>query len=140
MLGGFLPLDVKGQNAAIIVNREKGSVIFEFFELSPKNEAVMNTTGQLHRCFPASSISMQIKTFNKDGCRSALAHAISKMSYQEVAEMKSKVMKAGDEHIEEWDTTDPHIVFDFLVTVLSALGETVQTSHIWKNTREEVLW
>jgi hypothetical protein len=62
------------------------------------------------------------------------------MSYQEVAEMKPKVMKAGEEQIEERDTTDPAIVTDFLATVLSAIGETVPASQVWKNTREETLW
>ena len=119
---------------------EQESVRFEFFELSPENEAAMSTKGRLRRCFPASSVSVHIKIFDEEGCRSTLAHTIAKMSHQEVAEMKPKVMKAGDEHIEERDTTDPGLVTDFLVTVLSALGETVQASRIWKNTREEVLW
>lgn len=138
--GGFLPIHVKKQNAAIIMSHEQESVMFEFFELSPQNEAVMNTKGRLRRCFPASSVSMQMKTFNEDGCQSTLAHTIAKMSHQEVAEMKPKVMKAGDEHIEERDTTDPDLVTDFLVTVLGVLGDTVPASRIWKNTREEVLW
>jgi hypothetical protein len=139
-LGGYLPIYVNAQNAAIIMHHEQNSVLFEFFEISPHNEAVMNTEGRLLRYFPASCISMSTEKFNEGGLRSTLAQTIAKMSREEVAEFKPKVMKAGEEHIEERDTTDPRLVTDFLATVLSALGETVPTSRIWKNTREEVLW
>jgi hypothetical protein len=131
---------VNAQNAAIIMHHEQNYVLFEFFEISPHNEAVMNTEGRLLRYFPASCISMSTEKFNEGGLRSTLAQTIAKMSHQEVAEFKPKVMKAGEEHIEERDTTDPRLVTDFLATVLSALGKTVPTSRIWKNTREEVLW
>jgi hypothetical protein len=131
---------VKAQNAAIIMHHDQNAILFEFFELSPLNEAVMNTEGRLLRWFPASCISMPMEKFKEDGLRSTLAQTIAKMSRQEVAEFKPKAVKAGDEHIEERDTTDPRLVTDFLATVLSALGETVPTSRIWKNTREEVLW
>ncbi|KAF2477189.1 uncharacterized protein BDR25DRAFT_371170 [Lindgomyces ingoldianus] len=138
--GGFIPIYVKEQNAAIIVGHKEDSITFEFFELSPRNEDVMSTQGRLRRCFPASSVSMSMKTFSENKWSSTLAHTIGKMSHQGVAEMKSKVMKAGDTHLEDRDTTDPRIVTDFLATVLSAMGETVEASRLWKNTREEVLW
>jgi len=128
------------QNAAIIMSRKQESIMFDVFELSPQNRASMNTKGRLQRCFPASSVSIHIKIFDEEGCQSALAHTIAKMSHQEAAEMKPKVMKAGEEHIEERDTTHPRLVTDLLVTILSALGKTVQAPSIWKNTREEVLW
>ena len=131
---------MRAQNAAILMHNEQDAILFEFFELSPYNEAVMSTEGRLLRCFPASCASMSMDKFNEDGWQSTLAHTIAKMSRQVIAEFKPKVMKANDEHIEERDTTDPRLVTDFLATVMSALGETIPPRRIWKNTREEVLW
>jgi hypothetical protein len=122
------------------MSREKSSVIFEFFEVSPRNEAAMGTTGRLRRCFPGTAVSLQESTFNDDGCQASLVQAICRMSCQEVAEMKPKVMKEGEEQIEERDTTNPAIITDLLATVLTAMGEIAQTSEVWKNTRDEVLW
>ncbi|KAH7118310.1 hypothetical protein EDB81DRAFT_667818 [Dactylonectria macrodidyma] len=138
--GGFIPVPVKSQNAAIIISQQGDCIIFEFSELSPRNDAAMSTKGRLQRCFPASSVSVTKEIFNDLGCRSMLAHTIAKMSHQEVSEMKPKVVKARDQHIEERDTTSPDLVTDFLATVVSAMGQTTKTSCIWKNTREEVLW
>ncbi|KAK5994206.1 hypothetical protein PT974_07649 [Cladobotryum mycophilum] len=138
--GGLLPIHVKAQNAGIIMTRENDSIIFEPFELSAKSEMVMSTLGRLKRSFPASSVALKISIFSDEDFQIALASTISKMSRQEVAAMKPKVMKAGDQHIEERDTTSPDVVTDFLASVLSSMGEIVYRRQIWKNTREEVLW
>jgi hypothetical protein len=100
----------------------------------------MGTAGRLQRCFPGTAVSLPQSTFGDDGCQAALVQAISKMSYQEVAEMMPKVTKEGEEHIEERETTNPAMITDFLATTLSSMGKAVQTSQIGKNTREEILW
>jgi hypothetical protein len=138
--GGFLLLHVKAQNAGIIITCDHDIAIFEPFELSPQNERVMATVGRLKRSFPASSTAMSFELFGQKQCQAGLANTIATMSHQEVSEMKPKVTKAGDQHIEERDTTAPTIVTDFLVAGLSAIGNPSKGSKIWKNTREEVLW
>ncbi|PON24166.1 hypothetical protein TGAM01_v206854 [Trichoderma gamsii] len=138
--GGFLLLHVKAQNAGIVITCDKDNAVFEPFELSPQNERVMAISGRLKRSFPASSTAVSLEVFNQEQCQAGLANTIATMSYQEVSEMKPKITKAGDQHIEERDTTAPTIVTDFLVTGLSAIGRPSQGSKIWKNTREEVLW
>ncbi|KAG6036493.1 hypothetical protein E4U41_005708 [Claviceps citrina] len=137
---GFFPIPVQAQNAAILVSRAADSVTFEFFELAPRNRDASGTRGRLKRVFPASAISIPLATFKDDEFQSSLVGTICKMSHQEVNEMKPKVSKAGDEHIEERDTTNPRIVTDFLATCLSALGERASFYQIEKKTREEVLW
>ncbi|KAI9655268.1 MAG: hypothetical protein M1829_000681 [Trizodia sp. TS-e1964] len=138
--GGFLPLYIKAQNAAILISCKEDSLLFYFFELSPNNEAIIGTKGRLRRCFPASALSIKIATLMQDGCLSSLAHTVAKLSCQEVAEAKARVRKKGDLQIEERDTTNPRLVTDFLLTVLSSMGKCVKPARIWKNTREEVLW
>lgn len=139
-LCGFLPIHVTAQNAGIILTHEPRQVLFEAFELSPTNEAAVDTVGRLRRCLPTASVSIHWKYFNDPEFRSALAETIAKMSHQELAEAKPKVQKQGESHIEERDTTNPFLVTDFMITVLQTVGSLVNPSQIWKNTREEVLW
>lgn len=140
MEGGFLLLHVRAQNAGMVITCDKDAVVFEPFELSPQNASVMANSGRLKRAFPASSTAVSLEVFQQDQCQAGLANTIATMSHQEVPEMKPKITKAGDQHIEERDTTAPTIVTDFLVAGLNAIGRPSQGCKIWKNTREEVLW
>lgn len=131
---------MRAQNAGLVITCDKDTAVFEPFELSPENDRVMAISGRLKRSFPASSTAVSLEVFNQEQCQAGLANTIATMSHQEVSEMKPKITKAGDQHIEERDTTTPTIVTDFLVAGLSAIGRPSQGSKIWKNTREEVLW
>ncbi|KAJ2966920.1 hypothetical protein NQ176_g9917 [Zarea fungicola] len=137
---GLISIHVRAQNSAITAKRDGDSVLFEFFELAPTNTAAMSTKGRLQRQFPGSAVSISLSVFNDEDLHSALVDTICKMSYQEVAEMKPKVKKAGEKHIEERDTTDPSIVTDLLATILHSLGETALVPTLVKNTREQVCW
>ncbi|KAJ6788015.1 hypothetical protein PWT90_01127 [Aphanocladium album] len=138
--GGVFPIHVEAQNAAIRVGRTKTSINFEFFELSPQNEAVMSTQGRLKRHFPGSAVSIPFEVFDNADLHSSIADTITRMGLEEVKEVKAKIKKARDTQIEERDTTDPAIVTDFLATVLSALGDVTHAPVLEKNTREQVSW
>ncbi|OAR02436.1 hypothetical protein LLEC1_04029 [Akanthomyces lecanii] len=140
ILGGNFPIHVPAQNAAIMANRGKDVVVFEFSELAPRNEAAMSTLGRLKRQFPGSAVAVPLKLFNDSDLHSALADAIARMGIQDVGSMKATALKAGHNQIEIRDTTDPAIVTDFLATFLSALGKMVQVPVLEKNTREQVSW
>ncbi|KAJ4159587.1 uncharacterized protein LMH87_007528 [Akanthomyces muscarius] len=138
--GGYLPLHVHAQNAAILVSREDKTIVFEFFELSPTNQAVMSTEGRLRRRFPASAVSFALSVFHNDDIHAALAAAIDKMNRQQVAEMRPRARKSRHDQIEERDTNNPSIVTDFLATILRTKGDVVQVPVLAKNTREQVNW
>ncbi|KAM3509029.1 hypothetical protein MY10362_000818 [Beauveria mimosiformis] len=116
--GGVFPIHVQAQNAAIIASRDKSEIFFEFSELAPENEAVMQTKGRLKRQFPGSAISIPTTMFANSDLHLSMAETIAKMSIQQVKEMKPTIRKSGESHIEERDTTNPAIVTDFLATVL----------------------
>ncbi|KAH0531231.1 hypothetical protein TsFJ059_000090 [Trichoderma semiorbis] len=139
--GILLPLHIAAQNAGIIIGQNQDSIILEAFELSPTNEAVMGTIGRLQRRFPASAISISITKFRESGFIQAFTDTLEKMSGQEVAEAKPKVLKKGESQIEDRDTTDPFMVTNFLHAVLFAFSkDTIPVSSISKNTREEVVY
>lgn len=52
------PLEIKAQNACILISRQTGCLNFEFFELAPTNEAALRAT-RLKRTFPAMRRALQ---------------------------------------------------------------------------------
>ncbi|XP_044715116.1 putative very large low complexity protein [Hirsutella rhossiliensis] len=138
--GGAIPIHVEAQNAGLIITRKNDLVVFESFELSAMNESVMGTAGRLKRHFPASSVAIQMKDFCDRGLQWALAAAIAKLSREEIPDMKSHIVKAGEELIEERNTTDPSMVTDLLASILRGLGSIMEGNRICKHTRDEVLW
>ncbi|KAK2606446.1 hypothetical protein QQS21_003139 [Conoideocrella luteorostrata] len=132
---------IGAQNAGLMVSKQKQHVIFEVFEVSPRSEDVMTTTGRLHRSFPASAIAIELSLFELPDFQAAIASAVSNMSSQAVPGTQPRVKKARQMHVESRDTTHPMMVTEFLMTVLVAHGgTTANTTTIEKHTREEVLY
>ncbi|BCS24968.1 uncharacterized protein APUU_41412A [Aspergillus puulaauensis] len=140
LLGSVVPIHVKSQNAAVLMTRENDAIHVETFELSPRNEAVNSTIGRLKRQFPGPTLSMKPETFNDPHLQNAIAATLSKMSHQSVPGTKPKVRKAGEEHDEDRDTTDPKMVTEFFTVVLRPCSTVIENLQLNKNTREEVLW
>jgi hypothetical protein len=93
-LGGYLPIHIQCQNAAVLITRNCDTVDVEAFELSPQNQAVYATAGRLQRQFPGPSFSLDQKTFSKPGFQEAIAQTLAKLSHQSIPGTKPKVKKA----------------------------------------------
>jgi hypothetical protein len=78
--------------------------------------------------------------FSDAGFQSTVAKTLTKMSHQEAVQAKPTATKAGQTFVECRDTTNPHMLTEFLVSFLEAIGSRVSVPRIWKNTRDEVLW
>ncbi|KAF2276055.1 uncharacterized protein EI97DRAFT_47175 [Westerdykella ornata] len=137
---GAVPLEIKAQNAALLLSRSNGGITFEAFELSPSNESVMATRGRLVRSFPAVAVEVDVSQFADKEFQRAIAHAISKMSFQHAEGFQPEVTKAGSRHEEERDTTHPGLVTIHLINIIRAVGIAIDPSRIWKNTRDEIMW
>lgn len=77
-----IPVCVEAQNAAmlsilaaIIIERRADQVIFEVFEVCPRNESVMSTKGRLRRHFPASCIAVPVDTIRETDFRDAISES-----------------------------------------------------------------
>lgn len=134
-----LPLEIKAQNAGILVSRKSDDVTFEFFELAPLNEASMNQ-GRLVRNFPGLATSIPLLKMKENNLLQSLSRTISKMSAQAVPGFQPQTIKAGHSHDETRDTTHCGMVTDCLMNITAAVGRTSQLTHITKHTREEVSW
>lgn len=138
--GGFLPIYVQSQNAAVLFTAGKSEIQIEAFELSPRNESVYSTVGRLQRQFPGPAFGLDRNTFEESTLQRTIAQTLSRMSYQSASEATPKVRKAGKSHEEERDTTKPTLVTELFMTFLRPLCSSSENKQIQKNTREEVLW
>ncbi|KAI4913140.1 hypothetical protein J4E85_010873 [Alternaria conjuncta] len=135
---GKVPLEIKEQNAGILVGRSSDNLVFEFFELSPTNEAAMHP-GRLVREFPAHASQIPIGKVNPDLIES-ISRTIATMTTQTAPGFQPKITKNNKSMDEQRDTTHPGMTTDFFSNLIAAFGEPTDVRHSTKYTREEVLW
>ncbi|KAJ5059156.1 hypothetical protein J3E72DRAFT_230989 [Bipolaris maydis] len=137
---GAVPIEIREQNAGILASRSGDNIEFEFFELSPTNEAAMKS-GRLIRSFPGYAASIPVtKIAGNVELLQSISSTLAKMTTQKVPSFQPKITKNRKVMSEERDTTDPGIVTNLYMHTIAALGEPIDVKHIWKHTREEVLW
>ena len=136
---GSIPLEIKAQNAGILITSDGCYATFEFFELAPDNKSAM-VKGRLIRSFPGFAASIPISKLQDKSLQNTLADTLAKMSTQAAPGFQPQARKAGRNHDEDRDTTHPGMVTDYLLNVVAALGKTTAVTRITKHTREEVLW
>lgn len=71
------PLEIKAQNAGLIIRRSGQDVMFESFELSPLNHAAMSSEGRLIRAFPDSATKISVAIMQNEDFRNSLARTIA---------------------------------------------------------------
>jgi hypothetical protein len=136
--GQSAPMRIRQQNAAVLVTKKEDELVFETFELSPLNSAVISVRGRLTRCFPGATVAVNIQDHPE--LLSVIAETLTTMSHGEMPGMQPESTKAGAKHGEYRNTTNPAAVTELFVGFLRGYGRPVLTSGISKNTRDEVLW
>ncbi|KAH6614844.1 hypothetical protein C7974DRAFT_475294 [Boeremia exigua] len=136
---GSIPLEIKAQNAGILISSDGNDITFEFFELSPNNKSSMSK-GRLVRTFPGFAASIPTAKLQERSLQDVLAGTLAKMSTQAAPGFQPVARKAGQDHDEDRDTTHPGMVTDYLLNIVAALGKTITVTRITKHTREETLW
>ncbi|KAF3000220.1 hypothetical protein E8E13_007207 [Curvularia kusanoi] len=137
--GGSIPLELKAQNAGIIISSDRSNIVFESFELAPDNKNAM-LKGRLVRRFPGLAVSIPASKLQEKGLQNMLSRTLAKLSTQAALDFQPVAYKGGQQHVEERDTTHPGMVTEFLMNTIAALGTAATVTQITKNTREEVLW
>lgn len=138
--GHTVPVHVRSQNAGVLITRKNDDLIFESFELSPTNSAVLAAKGRLTRCFPAIAVAVDNKIHSHHDLTPVIARTLHTMSNEVTPEMQPESRKAGEQHKEYRDTASPAIVTEMLFGCLRGLGKTVSVSSVSKQTRDEVFW
>ncbi|KXH26599.1 hypothetical protein CSIM01_02900 [Colletotrichum simmondsii] len=138
--GEIISLNIRAQNAGVLISQAHDAIHVEAFELSPTNQEVMSTLGRLRRTFPGTGISIDLEEFSQPGCQETLADVLSTMSSQPAPGTQPLAKKAGQLHQEHRDTTSPKMVTELFFSSFQAIGKPLGGTKIWKNTREEVNW
>lgn len=103
--GQSAPTLIHQQNAAVVVTRQHERLVFETFELSPSNEAVVSTKGRLTRSIPGPTVALDTEFYPK--MLQVIAETLSAMSHGVMPGMQPVIVKAEAKHDELNDTTDP---------------------------------
>ncbi|KAK0265906.1 hypothetical protein LTR54_017584 [Friedmanniomyces endolithicus] len=143
--GGAILLYISAQNAGMVISRVSDldsdlAIRFEAFELSPRNNAVYQEAGRLHRSFPGSAVDIDLKVFAETGLVITIARTLAKMSHQAAPGMQPQARKAGTNMDEDRDTTHPRMISELVMGFLNVTGHPARVNIISKNTREELLW
>ncbi|KAI0844999.1 hypothetical protein F5Y00DRAFT_265964 [Daldinia vernicosa] len=138
--GGTVACHIQAQNCGILFSRLDASVQVEVFELSPSNQAVISTEGRLRRLFPGAAVSIPLSVFQTREFQDTVAYTLIKMTHQSAPDTQPQVRKDNKMHDEDRDTTHPKIITELFFAFLLSMGNEVEVTKIWKNTREEVFW
>ncbi|KAJ0123975.1 hypothetical protein J7T55_012448 [Diaporthe amygdali] len=137
---GTLVANVSSQNAAVLITRRPEELVFEEFELSPLDADVVKTEGRLIRTFPGLAVAVPANILSETDFPTMIASTLSTMCHQPAPGMQPQSLKNGVLHDELRDTTNPTMVSELFMGVLTGIGSPVSASSISKNTRDEVLW
>ncbi|EME77662.1 uncharacterized protein MYCFIDRAFT_84294 [Pseudocercospora fijiensis CIRAD86] len=135
-----MAMKISRQNAGVLITKKEDELIFEVFELSPRNEDVIATKGRLIRTFPANAVAVNCSLLDQTDFPSMIAHTLSTMCHQTVREMQPRSKKAQKSHEEDRDTNSPAMISELFLSVLRGIGESYPAYSIMKKAREEVLF
>ncbi|KAH0276467.1 hypothetical protein KCU91_g3852, partial [Aureobasidium melanogenum] len=134
----YLPLH---NSAVLIMRKSLETVVVETFEISPSNASAMSTQGRLIRTFPARAIACSSSKFFGASFQSQLQLALRRLVTEGPPEYyHPTAIKSGTKVFEERDATHPGFVNDYLMTILSVVGENHASTTTEKRAREDILW
>ena len=139
-VGQTLAVKINAQNAAVLITRWQNELIFEEFELSPQNKAVVGTKGRLTRTFPGLAVSVDAHLLDERDFTEMIASTLATMCRQEAPGMQPQSKKAQALHDEHRDTASPAMVSELLFGLLRGIGKSTTVSAVSKHTRDEVLY
>jgi hypothetical protein len=132
-------MHVRAQNAAVVVRMLIDHVQFEMFEVLPKVEAVVSTTGKLLCSYPGPAVQVSPELFSEDCFLHELASFLIQMD-ADVLDSIATVVKAGSTVREVRESAHPKYISELLVGILRGFGQAASVERITKRIADEVLW
>ncbi|KAG8957905.1 hypothetical protein FRC03_009696 [Tulasnella sp. 419] len=137
--GDDLAFYIRSQNAGIVIRKGSESVIFELFEVSPPNEAVMTVKGRLLRSFPDPVIQIPRTVFDDPVFQTELARFLAAMDV-DTLDSTPISMKSQSGVPEVRDTPHPRYITQLLTEILRGMGGAVEVPRVTKRIRDDILW
>ncbi|KEF51502.1 uncharacterized protein A1O9_12419 [Exophiala aquamarina CBS 119918] len=135
-----LMFHVKCQNATITATHRRTGVVFEYFEVSATNDAIMKSKDSLIRSFPSSAVLLPRDIFENKDFVKELATAIHQLSIEQLKMSMAQIKKAENELAEERQSPSPKFVGELLFgAYLRSYGKAGLRKSISKRIDDDVL-
>ncbi|KAK6003187.1 hypothetical protein QM012_001032 [Aureobasidium pullulans] len=134
----YLPLH---NCATLVLRKNSETVVVETFEVSLANESVMSAQGRVIRTFPARAVACPASRFFDASFQSQFQLVLRRLATEAPPPRYSPTStKSGATLHEERDTTHPGFVNDYLMTILSVIGNDHASITQEKHVRDDILW
>lgn len=134
-----LALLIREQNAGLIVRKMTGKSVFESFEVSAKDAAVMGAKGKLLCSYPGPAIALQQCDVDDPAFRGELASFLVHMNV-DVLDSAPTYRKANTIVVETRDTAHPRYITELLTGILRGMGEVADVTRIQKRIADDIVW
>ncbi|EQL03900.1 hypothetical protein OCS_00393 [Ophiocordyceps sinensis CO18] len=135
-------LRISEQNAALLIRRhvqnEEHFVIIEVFETSPSAKHVLESDNALEWDFPGRAAQIPLDVFRQPSFQDNLSRFLEQAAQEPLHRFAARAIKAGAAPVESRDTTDPGLLTQFLMPILEATGQSVDTPKLRKRVRDDV--
>ncbi|KAJ2982592.1 hypothetical protein NQ176_g1290 [Zarea fungicola] len=139
-LAGPIPLQIRHQNAGILIRWAGTHHTIEAFQLSPQvQDVVQSTNGRLRRKFPEICVEIPETTARDQDFIQVLAESLQEMDRIDLPELKPRRSVNKKNIHDKYEATLPVHVFDALFGFLCAHGTATARSGIVKHTRDVAL-
>ena len=118
----ILALHIRSQNAGLIVRSSSDQYSFESLEVSPTNNAIIETRGRRRRCFLGPAVAIGRDRITDASFLKPLTELLVKLDAETPEEVLLIVTKAHSNAVETRDTAHPRFVTEMLTSILRAMG------------------
>lgn len=117
-----------------------GQVIFEPFEASAPPEDVLSSENALQWDFPGSAVAVPDSVYKDPTFQQELATFLEQANTEPVNRFLGTVRTARVEVTEDQPTAQPHLITQYLVTLLASNGNLIETPTLKKRVRDEAFY
>ncbi|KAI1327589.1 hypothetical protein F5Y16DRAFT_399163 [Xylariaceae sp. FL0255] len=139
---GVLVLHINEQNAGLLIRRDlhegEPGVIFESLELSAKAEQILAAGQAVLWDFPGRCARISMSQFEDGAFQECLTTFLEQASMETLYSVQAFSKKAGVPVVEGRDTTSPALITQMLMSVLEAMGSSVQPPSLRKKVRDDI--
>ena len=128
---------IRAQNAGIIISRQsENTVIVDSFEASPLAAQVNKTVGRLVRSFPGLRVAVPWAKFSNLDFLREFSEYLHRLDSQYLSKESKEALEA---RAAPWDSQDPFLISEYLMTILTLNGERQTPRLLQKRTRDHAL-
>lgn len=117
---------------------ENHLVTFEVFETSPQAKVVLQSDNALEWDFPGRAAQISLNVFQEVSFQKNMSRFLEQAAQEPLHRFAARAYKAGTSPVESRDTPDPGLLTQFLMPMLEATGQSVDTPKFRKRVRDDV--